>query len=109
MEPVLDPTAEQISAPVPPAENPTPQFQIDLETRKGNFVIAASDTVNDLVDHAKAWLGATSEGGALLDNDVISITLMEVDPATGEYMGGESIPVESKQDIITQLRNLGGR
>ena len=90
-------------------QSPTPQFQLVLMTRTGQFVIGASDTVNDLVDQAKYWLQGSSAGAQLVDTDVQSIILQEVDPATGEYVDGETLPVEDKKDVITQARNLGAR
>lgn len=101
-------------APQPsPAEAEKPdqfqQFQIDLATSLGNYVIAASDTVNDLVAQAKLWLGTSSAAQSLTDGKVISITLQELDPATGAYVDGEEIPVEDKDDIIRQIRLLGAR
>ncbi len=85
------------------------QFQVNLTTVTGDYIIAASDTVNDLVDQAKYWLGSTSTGMQLTDGQVRSITLQELDPATGAYVNGESLPVEDKKDILAQVRLLGAR
>lgn len=101
MDPMADPEA--------PVESEIPQFQIDLRTRTGSFVIAASDTVNDLVDRAKAWMGTTDQAGKINDSEVREVALMEVSPETGEYVDMEVLPVEDKKDVITQVRKLGAR
>ena len=99
----------EMQAPEVPEENPTPQFQLVLRTVAGDQVIAASDTVNDMVEQAKIWLNATDAGAAITDASVRSIILQEVDPATGAYVDGEELPVDSKQDVVAQARNLGIR
>ena len=86
-----------------------PQFQLVLRATDGDHVLGASDTVNDLVEQAKIWLNATDAGAAITDAMVRSIILQEVDPATGNYVDGEELPVESKQDVVAQARNLGAR
>lgn len=102
MDPMADPEMVEEEAAVP-------QFQIDLRTRQGSFIIAASDTVNDLVDRAKAWMGTTDQSGALTDNDVQEVALMEVNPETGDFTDMEVLPVEDKKDVITKVRQLGAR
>lgn len=106
--PVPAPEGEQA---LPPGEDVgnTPQFQLLLREVAGDHILGASDTVNDLVDQAKIWLNATDAGAAITDASVRSIILQEVDPATGAYVDGEELPVESKQDVVTQARNLGAR
>jgi hypothetical protein len=90
-------------------DSPTPQFQLVLLTDADQFVIAASDTVNDMVEQAKIWLQSSTAGQQLVDSQVRSIILQEVDPATGDYVDGEEIPVADKADVVTQARNLGAR
>ena len=90
-------------------ENPTPQFQLVLRTTDGDHVIGASDTVNDLVDQARYWLNANPIGAEMVDSQVRSIILQEVDPTTGDYVGGDEIPVASKQEVIAAARDLGAR
>jgi hypothetical protein len=86
-----------------------PEFQLLLRATDGDHVMAASDTVNDLVEQSKIWLNATDEGATITDASVRSIILQQVDPATGAYVDGEELPVESKQDVVAQARNLGAR
>ena len=86
-----------------------PQFQLVLRATDGDHVLGASDTVNDLVEQAKIWLNATDAGAAITDAMVRSIILQEVDLVTGNYVDGEELPVESKQDVVAQARNLGAR
>ena len=50
--------SEMNQAPGQDAGN-TPEFQLVLRTTDGDHVIAASDTVNDLVDQAKYWMNVT--------------------------------------------------
>lgn len=102
---------EEREAGLPPGQDAgnIPEFQLLLRTTEGDHILGASDTVNDLVDQAKAWMGASTAGGALLDSQVRSIILQQVDPQTGAYVDGEELPVESKQDVIAQARNLGAR
>lgn len=90
-------------------ESVVPQFQLVLITDDGQYVIGASDTVNDLVDQAKIWLQSSTTGQQLVDSQVRSIILQEVDPNTGDYVDGEELPVTDKADVITQARTLGAR
>ena len=90
-------------------DNPTPQFQLVLRASDGDHVIAASDTVNDMVDQARYWINVSPAGMKMLDNDVQSLILQEVDPATGAYVDSKELPVEDKKDIITKARQLGSR
>lgn len=87
----------------------TPQFQLLLRTTQGDFVIAASDTVNDLVDKARYWMNATDTGAQLLDSQVRSVILQELDPKTGAYVDSTELPVKTKQQIIQQARTIGAR
>lgn len=112
MPPVTPPTvAPEGEQGLPPGEDAgnVPQFQLLLRATDGDHVMAASDTVNDLVEQSKIWLNATDAGAAITDASVRSIILQEVDPATGAYVDGEELPVESKQDVVAQARNLGAR
>lgn len=102
------PTAEQQMAPGQDA-GATPQFQLLLRTTGGDFIIAASDTVNDLVDQARYWLNATDTGAQLTDGQVRSVILQELDPATGAYVDGTELPVQTKQQVIAQARVIGAR
>lgn len=87
----------------------TPQFQLLLRTTGGDFIIAASDTVNDLVDQARYWLNATDTGAQMTDGQVRSIILQELDPQTGAYVDGRELPVQTKQQVISQARIIGAR
>lgn len=101
--------AADAAAPGEEQDNPTPQFQLVLRTTDGDNVIAASDTVNDLVDQAKYWLQASPTGAQLVDSQVRSIILQELDPKTGAYVDGQELPVTDKADVLTQARKLGAR
>lgn len=90
-------------------QNPTPQFQLVLRTTDGDHVIGASDTVNELVDQARYWLNASPVGAEMVDTQIQSLILQEVDQATGNYVDGEEIPVASKADVIAAARDLGAR
>ena len=96
---------------LPPGQDAgaTPQFQLLLRATDGDHIMAASDTVNDLVEQAKFWLNAGDAGNALTDAMVRSIILQELDPATGAYVDSTELPVESKADVIKQARAIGAR
>lgn len=85
------------------------KYRIFLNTPGGNFIVAASNTVNDLVDLTRAWLTTTTAGQYLPENVKGYLILQMLDEVTGAYMGGEKVPFEDKDDIITQLRIIGGR
>lgn len=87
----------------------TPQFQLLLRTTQGDFIIAASDTVNDMVDQARYWINATDTGSQLNDSQVRSVILQELDPQTGAYVDSTELPVQTKQQIIQQARAIGAR
>ncbi len=90
-------------------DNPTPQFQLVLRATDGDHVMAASETVNDLVDQAKYWLNAGDAGNAITDAMVQSVVLQEVDPATGSFVDSQEIPVDSRDGILGAARKLGAR
>lgn len=90
-------------------DNPTPQFQLVLRATDGDHVMAASETVNDLVDQAKYWLNASDEGAAITDAMVTSVVLQEVDPATGSFVDSQELPVEGRGDILGAARQIGAR
>lgn len=102
-------TPAETKAPGEEQDNPTPQFQLVLRATDGDHVMAASDTVNDLVDQAKYWLNASDEGAKITDAMVRSVVLQEVDPATGSFVDSQELPVESRNDILGQARKLGAR
>ena len=87
----------------------TPQFQLMLRTTQGDFIMGASDTVNDLVDQARFWLNASDTGAQITDGQVRSVILQELDPATGAYVDGKELPVQTKQQVIQQARAIGAR
>lgn len=87
----------------------TPQFQLMLKASTGSYLLGASDTVNDLVDQAKYWIQASSTGAQLVDGQLRSIILQELDPKTGAYVDSEELPVNDKADVVRQARALGAR
>lgn len=91
-------------------DNPTPQFQLVLRASDGDHVMAASETVNDLVGQAKYWLNASDAGAAITDAMVQSVVLQEVDPATGNFVDSQEIPVDGgRGGILGAARKLGAR
>lgn len=90
-------------------DNPTPQFQLVLRASDGDHVMAASETVNDLVDQAKYWLNASDAGAAITDAMVQSVVLQEVDPATGNFVDSQELPVDNRGDILGAARKIGAR
>ena len=105
------PAPQQSEDQLPPGQDAgnTPQFQLLLRTTDGDKILAASDTVNDMVDQARFWLNATDEGAKLNDSQVRSLILQELDPQTGAYVDSQEIPVSSKQQVIQAARQLGAR
>lgn len=80
-----------------------------LETTQGDFVIAASDTVNGLYDQAKNFLNISDQGAQINDGQVDKVTLQEVDPNTGDYVDGQSYPVTDKKDVLAKVHLMGAR
>lgn len=106
----MPPLAEAPTEPVSPEQaTEGPQFQVNLSTTTGPYLIASSDTVNDLVDQAKYWLGSTDSGMQLNDGQVQSVTLQELDPQTGNYVDGQAVPVASKAEVVSAIRDMGAR
>lgn len=93
----------------PADQNPTPQFQITLGTTQGDFVIAASDTVNDLYDQAKNWMNISDEAARITDGQIRSCTLQEVDPNTGNYVDSKSYPCSDKKEVLAKVHLMGAR
>lgn len=93
---------------MPPA-SPYKEYRIFLQTATGSYIIATSNTVNDLVLLSKMWLERTSAGMYLPPEAKGMLILQKLDPVTGAYQGQEQIEFERKDDIIGQLRKLGGR
>ena len=93
---------------MPPAQK-YKRYRILVTTPTGQYIVATSNTVNDLVDLTKSWFLNTSEGIYLPDNTYGLIILQQLDPVTGAYRNSEQIGYEGKDTIINQLRKLGGR
>lgn len=71
--------------------------------------MAASNTVNDLVDQVRDWLERSSAGQGIYDDQVLSVILYELDPKTGAYVFSQKLPATSRREIINKTRELGGR
>ena len=85
------------------------KYRIYINTPNGGYYVAASNTVNDLVSLVKYWLERTSAGMYLPSEVTGRVVLQELDEATGAYQRSEILPFEDKKDIITKVRQLGGR
>lgn len=85
------------------------KYRVYLSTASGGAVMAASNTVNDLVDLVKYWLTRTSTGMYLPPDVRGTVQLHELDEVTGAYRRGAGFSFKNKKDIVTQVRKLGGR
>lgn len=70
--------------------------------------MAASHTVNDLVAQVVQWL-TESVGQYVYDDQVRQVILYTLDEASGAYKFSKQLPARSRRDIITKVRELGGR
>jgi len=85
------------------------KYRIFLSVPGGQYIVATSNTVNDLVRLTSSWLSNTSAGQYIAEDARGYVVLQQLDPKTGAYRGGQQLLFEDKQDIITQLRLIGGR
>lgn len=85
------------------------KYRIYLSTPAGAFIMAASNTVNNLVELAKYWLTRTNAGIYLPPEVRGTVQIHELDEATGAYRRSVGKSFKNKKDIITQLRKMGGR
>lgn len=85
------------------------KYRLYLQTTRGGYVMAASNTVNDLVAQVHQWLDGTGAGRSVYDDMVLKIMLYQLDKASGAYVFDEQLPVVDRQDIIKKVRALGGR
>ena len=68
------------------------KYRIFLNTPGGNFIVAASNTVNDLVDLTRAWLTTTTAGQYLPENVTGYPIRQMLHELTGAYMGSGKVP-----------------
>lgn len=92
-----------------PSARPYKRYRVYVSTPVGQYIVATSNTVNDLVDLTKLWLTNTSPGMYMPERVNGYLVVQQLDPTTGAYRGGEQIVFESKDEIIARLRELGGR
>lgn len=85
------------------------KYRLYLQTTRGGYVMAASNTVNALVNMVISWLENTSAGRSVYDDMVQRVLLYELDEKTGAYVQSKAIPANSRRDIIRKVRELGGR
>lgn len=85
------------------------KYRLYLITARASYFMAASGTVNDLVTLVKQWLDTTADGRSVYDDQVQAVDLYELDPKRGEYIRSARLPVADRADIITKVRELGGR
>ena len=48
-------------------------------------------------------------GGAIYDDQIRGVTIMNLDRGTGSYVRSGQATVTSRQDVINKLYELGGR
>lgn len=85
------------------------KYRIYLNANGAGYVMATSDTVNNLVELAKYWMARTSAGMSLPDDVRGTVQLHELDELTGGYKRAVGKSFKDKDDIITQVRKMGGR
>lgn len=84
------------------------KYRLYLQAQSGSYVMAASNTVNDLVAQVTYWL-TRSTGQSVYDDQVRNVILYVLDKKTGAYVFDKRLPVTSRKDVITKVRLLGGR
>ena len=95
------------------------KYRLYVLTTHGSFAVAASNTVNDLVDLVRAWLSNTADGRSVVDlfddygrleySDAQGVALYELDPKNGAYVFSKQLPATDRADIIRKTHALGGR
>lgn len=84
------------------------KYRVILAMKNAQYIIAASNTVNNLVILSKAWFHNTTEG-QYLDPDITGYVVLQELDALGNYVNSEKAPFEGKANVIGALRELGGR
>ena len=85
------------------------KYRIYVSTAGAGYVVAASNTVNNLVALTKYWLENTSAGMSLADDITGTVTIHHLDPDTGAYKRGAGKSFKDKDDILAKLREMGAR
>ena len=85
------------------------KYRVYINTPAGGYYAATSNTVNNLVGLTKYWLERTSAGMYLPSNVTGRVVLQQLNEKTGAYERSEVLPFEDREDIITKVRQLGGR
>lgn len=85
------------------------KYRVYLYSQTGGYAVAASNTVNNLVELVKYWMERTSAGIYLPEDAAGTIAIHILDEDTGSYKAGKGLSFKDKDDIITQLRKLGAR
>jgi len=85
------------------------KYRVYVSSRTGNYIVAASNTVNNLVSLVKYWMQNTSAGLYLPEESSGTVTVHVLDENTGAYRAGKGLSYKDKADIITQLRKMGAR
>lgn len=85
------------------------KYRIILQTTRGGYAMAASNTVNGLAALVEDWLSNTSAGRAVYDDMVQNVVLTELDQDTGAYKISKTVPVTNLADVIRKARQLGAR
>jgi hypothetical protein len=85
------------------------KYRVYLNTNMGGFFIASSNTVNNLVDLSKYWLERTTAGMSLPESIKGHALIQVLNEETGAYVGQTTLPFQNKDEIVEQVRKLGGR
>jgi len=85
------------------------KYRIFIQTTRGGYFAASGDSVNGLAASVKQWLDGTGVGRSIYDETVQRVIIMRLDEVHGNYQQLNSLPANSRRDIIRKVRSLGGR
>jgi hypothetical protein len=85
------------------------KYRIFLETTRGGYYVAASNSVNGLSDMVKKWFNDSPIGRSVYDDMVQYVVLMQLDKDTGQYVREKKLPAGDRRAAIAQVRAMGAR
>lgn len=104
------------------------KYRVFIQTSRGGYFAAASNSVNGLAPMVANWLENTSVGRSITDiydtipgknggvsrkvfshSDVQSVNIYVYDRKQGDYVRSSSLPADDRKDIIKKIRLLGAR
>lgn len=85
------------------------KYRILLQTTRGSYYVAASNSVNGLANLVLDWFNNSSAGRSVYDDMVKTVSLMKLNPDTGAYEHDASLPVTDRKDVLAKVRLLGAR